>query len=331
MYYVSDDLENSLPLPKGYHNPATGQGYDVPLVLQDKIFTPNGQFLYDNRGNKGVNGDVILVNGVPWPRMEVANRKYRFRLLNGSAARSYRLSLSTGEPFIMIGTDAGLIEKPIEVKNFRIGMAERYEFIIDFSKYRVGTQIILRNANPKNNEPFDNTNVVMRFDVVREEPDNSQVPSFMRAYNRIPVSYAKRTREWRFERNNDEWQINGRTWDPNRVDANPGLGDVEIWRLYNKAGGWFHPVHIHLIDFQILSRNGKPPFPYEVGWKDVVYVGENEDVRVIGKFGPHLGRYMMHCHNLDHEDFDMMIQWEVGQGGPSPMSAPPKPLPAPPL
>jgi FtsP/CotA-like multicopper oxidase with cupredoxin domain len=71
-------------------------------------------------------------------------------------------------------------------------------------------------------------------------------------------------------------------------------------------------VHIHLIDFKILSRNGRAPFAYEQGPKDVAYVGENETVRVIMKFGPHRGKYMVHCHNLPHEDHDMMHQFSVG-------------------
>ncbi len=94
--------------------------------------------------------------------------------------------------------------------------------------------------------------------------------------------------------------------------ANPELGDTEIWDIENKSGGWFHPVHIHLIDFKILNRNGKAPFPYELGPKDVVYVGEGEKVRLIMKFGPHRGKYMVHCHNLPHEDHDMMHQFSVG-------------------
>lgn len=97
-----------------------------------------------------------------------------------------------------------------------------------------------------------------------------------------------------------------------RVLADPALKSVEIWELQNTSGGWHHPMHIHLVDFQILSRNGKPPFPYEKGPKDVVYVGENETVRLLVHFGPHRGRYMLHCHNLPHEDHAMMLQFRVG-------------------
>jgi len=136
-------------------------------------------------------------------------------------------------------------------------------------------------------------------------------------------------REFRFIRSNSRWTINGETWDDvidsgyTHTMADPELGSVEIWDLTNTSGGWFHPVHIHLIDFQVLSRNGSAAnvLPFERGPKDTVYVGENERVRVAMRFsGPSAGegwteprgRYMMHCHNLVHEDHDMMMQFSVG-------------------
>lgn len=322
-YIVQDDFEDSLNLPKG--------AYDVPLLLGDKQFAANGALIFDDNGNKSQYGDVILVNGVPWPRMEVANRKYRFRLCNGSVSRSYRVALSTGDDLIMIGTDAGLMGKPQKVKNFRIGMAERYEFVIDFSQYPIGSKVDLVNLGLPNNKDFDDTDKIMRFEVVRQEQDDSEVRSELRSVKPLLETDAVRTREFRYERSNGLWTINGKTWDKNRIDANPQFEEVEIWRLYNNSGGWFHPVHIHLIDCQILDRNGKPPFDYEKGWKDVFYIGENESVRVIGKFGPNTGLYMSHCHNTVHEDHDMMNQFQVGKGGPNPMSVPAKRLPAPPL
>jgi FtsP/CotA-like multicopper oxidase with cupredoxin domain len=98
----------------------------------------------------------------------------------------------------------------------------------------------------------------------------------------------------------------------NLLVADPKLGATEIWELENSSGGWFHPLHIHLVDFKILDRNGQPPFDFERGPKDVAYLGESDVVRVIVKFGPHRGRYMVHCHNLVHEDHDMMTQFAVG-------------------
>ena len=126
------------------------------------------------------------------------------------------------------------------------------------------------------------------------------------------------------------WMINGNGWDANRIDANPQPGDVGIWTFRNQSSNAFHPVHLHLIKSQILDRNGQAPFPYERGNKDVFYLGENETIRLIGRFRPS-GKFMYHCHNMVHEDHDMMRQFQVGQGGPDPLSAPAKPLPAPAL
>ena len=97
--------------------------------------------------------------------------------------------------------------------------------------------------------------------------------------------------------------------------ANPGLGDVEVWELVNKAGGWFHPIHLHLVDFRILDRNGRPPEPHERGLKDAAFLGQNELVRLLIRFAPNEGKYMLHCHNVVHEDHNMMHQFRVGTGG----------------
>ena len=323
MYIVQDKVELDLPLPKGE--------YDVPLIIQDKIFATNGSLIYDHNNHNGLMGDVILVNGAPWPKMEVANRKYRFRVLNASNSRAYKLALSTGDDLIVIGTDSGLMGAPVRTKDLRIGMAERYEFIVDFTKYPLGTQVVLQNLGVRNNKDYDGTNQIMRFEVVRSENDDSSIPSELRTFQPLLRSSAVRTRRWTFDHRNEMWVINGKAWDKNRIDANPGLGDIEIWNFINNARDWFHPVHVHLVDFQILDRNRQPPLPYERGWKDVVYMGEGDNIRVIARFAPHQGKYMMHCHNTVHEDHDMMTQFQVGNGGPDPMSAPAKPLPAPEL
>ncbi len=325
-YITHDPLERSLPIPKGR--------YDVPLVLRDAMFARNGSMIFDPEEHDSLFGDVILANGRPWPRMQVERRKYRFRILNASISRGFDLALSSGEPMTVIGTDGGLMPAPVEVNSMRVGMAERYEVVIDFAKYKVGQKVVLRNLKLPNNVPYENTDVVMRFDVAADAASkaNNSVPEVLNPGSHVmhlQESESLRTRRFHFHRKNGMWVVNGKTWDKDRVDANPGLGDTEIWELYNNSGGWFHPVHIHLVDFRILSRNGKPPHPYEVGPKDTAYIGEGEKVRVLMKFGPHKGKYMIHCHNLAHEDHDMMTQFEVGQGGPDPITADPaKPLPA---
>jgi FtsP/CotA-like multicopper oxidase with cupredoxin domain len=319
MYILHDPHELSLPIPHG--------AYDVPLILRDAMFESNGQLLYDDNNHSGVYGDVILVNGVPWPAMKVQRRKYRFRILNASISRSYDLSLDSGEPLVVIGTDGGLMPHPMPVSHLKSGMAERYEVVIDFSKYKIGQRVVMRNTSPPNNIDYETTGNVMAFDVVADATDtsNDEVPYDLNprmGVMGLQESDAARTRTFEFKRESGQWTINGTTWDDvvnsdyQQVVANPGFEDVEIWELRNPHGGWFHPIHIHLVDFKVLDRNGKPPFDYERGPKDVVYLGENETVRVIMKFEHERGRYMMHCHNLVHEDHDMMAQFLVGEDSP---------------
>jgi spore coat protein A len=322
-YLLHDEGEREL-LPQGE--------FDVPVTVTDAMFDSSGRLAYDDNTHSGLWGDVVLVNGVAWPVMKVQRRVYRFRILNASISRSYRFTLSTGDAMTIVATDGGLMPVARQVVSYRHAGAERYEVLIDFSKYAPGTRVELRNLSNENNRDYDHTRKVMAFDVTDQpvtttRPDGSPDPT----WNRIPTtlvssdvmslqsSESKRTRRMRVKKNSaGVWTIGEQTWHEivesnfTKVFANPGLGDVEIWEIENSSGGWFHPVHLHLVDFQILSRNGRPPFDYERGPKDVVYVGEGETVRLLMKFGPHRGKYMIHCHNLPHEDHDMMSQFSVG-------------------
>ena len=339
-FYIShDELEQSLPIPKGK--------YDVPLVIRDAVLATNGQLIFDQTERSSLFGDIILTNGVPWPVMKVERRKYRFRVLNGSISRGFNLALSTNHSFHVIGHDGGLAPAPVQVNNLRVGMAERYEIVIDFARYNVGDRIVLQNRGVENVVDYPSTNKVMRFDVVSDATDisNNEVPAQLNPDNevmKLQASQAVRTRHFEFGRSciggtedaagvcvggTDMWTINDKIWDPNRVDANPAPGTVEIWEFTNKSGGWNHPIHAHLVDFKILSRNGGPAHPWENGPKDTAYVAEGETVRVIMKFDPEKkGKYMIHCHNLIHEDHDMMAQFQVGTDGPAWSSAPAKPI-----
>src|SRR4051812_34448817 len=160
MHVLHDDLERRLDLPQGQ--------YDVPLILKDAMFANDGSLIYDDHSQSGLFGDVILVNGRPWPAMRVERRKYRFRVLNACISRSFRLELSSGQGMTVIGTDGGLMPAPKTVGSLRVGMAERYEIVIDFSKYKIGDRVILRNARIPNNIDYANTDKVMAFDVVAE-------------------------------------------------------------------------------------------------------------------------------------------------------------------
>ncbi|WP_242701414.1 multicopper oxidase family protein [Arthrobacter cavernae] len=316
MYIIHDPVEKAL-LPQGE--------FDIPLAISDIQFQANGSAMYDDHSHSGLWGDVILANGVPWPVMNVKRRIYRFRLLNCSISRSFQFHLSTGDPLIIVATDAGLMPKPQPVREYRHANSERYEFLIDFSRYKPGQEIVLRNKSNPFNIDYNHTDKVMKF-VVTDEPFNTNDPTARTiptvladsAVMHLARSQSKITRNLQVERKNGEWKLSGKSWADVIASnfqwawANPGLDDVEIWEIENRSGGWFHPVHIHLVDFHILSRNGKPAFAYEEGPKDVMYVGENEKIQVIMRFEHHKGRYMVHCHNLPHEDHDMMIQFRVG-------------------
>jgi spore coat protein A len=313
-YHLIDALEESLPIPQG--------AYDIPLTITDAMFNNDGSLLFTLDDESGLWGDVILVNGRPWPVMKVERRKYRFRILGAAVSRSWKFSLDSGDPIAVVATDAGLMPSPQYVTSFRVASSERHEVIIDFSKYPIGRRVILQNSSPKNNRNFANTDKIMAFDVSSDptSTENNSIPDVLNPNSRtmaLRPEDSMRTRTFRLKRQHGQWTINGNTWDDvvksnfQLLQANPEVNDLETWVFQNDSGGWFHPAHVHLVDVKILDRNGKPPFPHELGPKDVVYVGENETVRVLVKFDDGQGKYMMHCHNLVHEDHDMMGQFEV--------------------
>ncbi len=332
-YHLSDEAERAL-LPQG--------DYDVPVTISDAMFAADGSLAYDDRNHSGLMGDVILVNGKPWPLMQVKRKIYRFRVLNASIARSLRLRLSNRAPLHMVATDGGLMPRTQSVGEYRHAGAERYEFLVDFSKFPAGTNVDLLNGSNKNNVDYDNTNRVMRFRVVGDgvlPPDSEGSWTPTTVPDTLVSSEAMSLREdevtggvlrLRLERDDvtNLFQISGRSWHDvtesgyREVLRTVQPDEVQEWEIENRTnGGWFHPLHIHLVDFQIVDRNGRPPFDYERGPKDVVYVGEDETVRLRMKFtlqeggGNSVnagGRYMIHCHNLPHEDHDMMHQFAVG-------------------
>jgi spore coat protein A, manganese oxidase len=318
-HIVRDDEEDGLPLPKDEK--------DVPLMICDRSFGEHGSFIYpardpslqSKRGVKenymgGVLGDAILVNGVPWPFMEVSNTRYRFRILNASNARRYGLALepnpSEGAPFVQVGSDRGLLGAPIPHRTIPIAPAERFDVLIDFSRYPLGTKVTLKNRLGDGT-----TSRVMRFHVVRKEKEESTVPkrlSDMSAFEALGESGPRLTRKFTFSQaapnGHVVWAINGKVFDPSRIDARPKLGSTEIWEFYTDA---HHPVHLHLVHFKVLSRNGRQPLPKDAGWKDTVDVLPGQVVRVISRFDGYRGKYVFHCHNLEHEDMMMMANFGV--------------------
>jgi spore coat protein A, manganese oxidase len=319
-HIVHDEVEDDLPLPKGEK--------DVPVMICDRAFDEDGSFLYpsvdlslrDEPGveddfMEGVLADTILVNGAPWPFMEVSNTMYRFRILNASNARRYELELdpptSGGDSFIQVGSDVGLLSVPVSHERIPIAPAERFDVVIDFSEYAVGTEVTLKNRIGEGS-----TAQLMRFRVVRAERDNSSVPDRLAAAEPIDPNSGTETRRFRFHRadvhGRDGWVINEEPFHPELVSARARLGSTEIWEV---RGNTHHPIHLHLARFQVLSRSGwigqSPPRPQDTGWKDTVDLLPDEEVRLAVRFDGYRGKYVFHCHNLEHEDMMMMANFEV--------------------
>ena len=330
LYLLRDTLESTLPIPQG--------DYDVPLVIGDALFRADGNLFFSLNDDNGQWGNVILVNGRPWPVMKVARRKYRFRVIAATTSRSFQFSLSSGRSFQVIGTDGGLMPAPQTVTAYRQLGGERYEIVIDFAEYRPGERVVLKNSLGGINETFANTDKIMAFDVTDDpfDPSNNSVPAVLNPNSDAMTaqeSQAVAHRSMELRRQNGHWTMNGHTWhqivatDYQFVEWQPRDGTVETWTVKNSSGGWFHPFHTHLTDFRVLSRNGQPPRAWERGPKDVFYLGENEEVKILLHFDG-AGKYMMHCHNTIHEDHDMMTQYEVisdHQAEFSPFDAPAKP------
>ncbi|MFF2354362.1 multicopper oxidase family protein [Kitasatospora sp. NPDC058115] len=312
-HLVHDDEEDALPLPRGER--------DLPLMLADRAFAADGSFAYpatdpdlavpgvtDDYMN-GVLGDVVLVNGAPWPRAEVDRARYRLRLLNASNARLYRLELDPqppgGDALVQIGGDGGLLEEPVAHDAVEIAPAERFDLVVDFSRYPPGTAVRLMNRFGAGR-----TEEVMLFEVgSRPVNDDPPLPERLCTLERLDPEAAVATRVFGFRRSRDgNWTINNRLYQPGRALAAPELGSTEIWRFFSDV---HHPVHVHLNAFQVLSRNGRDPGPYDEGWKDTVDLRPAEAVEVLVRFTDYPGSYMLHCHNLEHEDMAMMADFTV--------------------
>jgi spore coat protein A len=312
-FHIAHDTdERSLPLPQGPH--------DVPLMITDRAFAADGSFRYpaldptmrttpgvDKASGNGVMGDVILVNGAPWPRMDVDTARYRLRILNASNARTYQLALhdpSHGVGFTHIGTDHGLLPAPSAQDTITIAPAQRFDLVIDFSRHTIGDQITLVNQLGTGT-----TAAVMRFVVTRTTNDTSSIPTTLSKTDTITPTPAMTRRTMKFHRgSHGEWLINGRTFDPAYSHADVPAGSTELWTI---TSDFHHPFHIHNATIQVISRDGNTPAPSDQGHKDTVFVNKGERVQLAIRFGNHKGRYVFHCHNLEHEDMGMMATFRI--------------------
>ncbi len=327
-YLIRDDIEDALDLPRGE--------FEIPLAIQDRSFNADGSFAYPDAWQEHFFGDFVLVNGKVWPYLEVKPGKYRFRMLNGSNSRFYSLSLSNGRSFVQIGSDGGLLPAPVTRSIVTFGPGERIDTIVDFEGLAPGTEVLLTNSAPAPFPGVPGEGVipdVMKFVVVAGAADTDAVPATLAEVPVIPEAESEADRDFILRRMNaggaghegcptSLWAINDLLWDD--ITEFPRLGGVEIWSFVN-ASGITHPMHMHLVQFQALDRqpfelvSGEPvptgprvPLPPEErGWKDTVLVPPNEIVRVIARFEDYTGLFPYHCHILEHEDHEMMRQFQV--------------------
>jgi FtsP/CotA-like multicopper oxidase with cupredoxin domain len=306
-HLVHDDEETALPLPTGER--------DIPLMIVDRAFDAAGRLAYPStdptlvspgvrsKYRDGVLGDVILVNGAPWPVLDVDRARYRFRILNASNARRYRLVLDPPAPITQIGSDGGLLDAPLGHEAIEIASAERYDVVIDFSAYTAGTQVTLRNTLGSGS-----TADVMRFVVGSSASDSSSIPARLSSFPRADASTATVIRDFLFQSApGGGWTINGEQYRAGHPLATPTLGRPEVWRFTTDV---HHPVHLHLDQFRVLKRgNASDIGDYDHGYKDTLDLRPAESATVLVTFADYAGQYVFHCHNLEHEDMAMMADF----------------------
>ena len=351
----------NLRLPSGTAKSWGNLDYDVNLLLADKAWDQDGQMYFDIFDFDGFLGDQMTVNLAHKPYFEVERRKYRFRILNASVSRFFKIGLSDGSPMDQIANDGNLLPRKVTLTQLdEIGIAERYDIVIDFSRYSIGQKVHMVNLCEHENgkKPAKDLSLAaalsgtsldpcvgrfLEFRVVRDpaRPDLSVVPDVLIPnpdLSQIPVA-RERTFEfgtggtqtttdpvtafsgqWGVKTDNDGPMLNA---DYGRISAAPKPGTREIWTLKNGGGGWDHPIHIHFEEGQILMRNGKASNvpAWERGRKDVYRLRPGGTVTLTMQFRDFHGTFMEHCHNTVHEDNAMLVRWDIN-GDPQPMPTP---------
>src|SRR5690242_2944618 len=358
----------NLRLPSGTAKSWGNLDYDVNLMLADKAFDQSGQLFMDIFDFDGFLGDVMTVNLAYKPYFEVERRKYRFRILNAAVSRFFKVALSDGSQMIQIANDGNLFPHPVPLTELdEQGIAERYDIVIDFSRYGIGDKVWMVNLceHQDGKKPAQDLTLAqalsgtspdpcvgkfLEFRIARDppRPDVSQVPATMIPnpdISGIPVS---RERVFEFgagagQNTNDPvstffgpWGVetNGNTMlaaDFGRISAAPKFGTREVWTLRNGGGGWDHPIHIHFEEGQILARNGSAANvpAWEKGRKDVYRLRPGGRVTITMQFRDSGGMFMEHCHNTVHGDNAMLVRWEIVNGGTPFLQPLPTPIPKP--
>ena len=291
-FIINDTEEAALNLPSG--------NFEVPLIIRDVSFNKRGDIEYKPR-NGGFVGKTFLVNGTKNPYIDVQRAVYRFRVLNGSNARIYNLSLSNGDDFTLIGNDGGLLGNSHSISNIMTSPGERLDILVDFREVAPGTVMLHDETSG-----WD----LLEFKVADSEPIDYNIPTTLSTIT--PLSNPVREREFSFDGMS---KINRKLYSMNRIDWEVPFNKTELLRLTTN-GNAPHPVHIHGAYYQVISRTGGrgEVFPWEHGWKDTVLLEDNETVEILIRFdSPEVigGTYLMHCHKLEHEDMGMMANFKV--------------------
>ncbi|MEU2613216.1 multicopper oxidase family protein [Micromonospora sp. NPDC007271] len=293
-YLISDPRERSLRLPEGE--------YDVPIMLRDAHIDEQGALVWAPDGAPFRN--IMIANGRAQPYFPVAARRYRLRFANAATHRYFRLSLE-GADMVQVASDGGLLPVPVPRSDLLLSPGERADVVVDFGRFRVGTRLVLTDLHG---------GPVMRFDVVRRERDTSRLPDQLRKLPPMPTATHERAVSLGVNHETLEFAIDGRSFDPDRVDTRIQSGTTEIWKITNTDtayGGLEHNLHLHLVQFRVLEREGEPLRPGEEGLKDTVDIPPGRWVRLQATFGGYTGRYVYHCHLLEHSSFGMMAQMEI--------------------
>lgn len=321
MFIIRDQEEAALKLPS--------DEFELPLVLQDKRITPAG-IPYNPSMEEvmaGYMGESILVNGIYKPFTEVATRTYRLRLLNGSNARIYNLALSNQANLTVIGNDGGLLQSPVTVTEILLAPGERLDLLVNFATAAVGETIYLESrefagaGDAQGKQAFR----ILQFKITKTATDPFTLPSTLSAIPSITASASVNTRVFAISNammhhgvpmNNGmrmRHRINGSLYDGNRIDVVVKANTQETWVFDNSEGDEPHPMHLHGVFFQVVKREGGRAaiLASEKGWKDTVLVMPGEVVHIIVPFGAVTGRFVFHCHNLEHEDDGMMLQYQL--------------------
>jgi spore coat protein A, manganese oxidase len=326
-FLVRDEFEASLRLPR--------DEFEIPLMISDRQFTADGQLYYPTSGMpespwvSEVYGDVMLMNGKITPYLEVEPRPYRFRIVNASNARFYYVALSANTPLQQIGSDQGLLPQPVAKQSIMMAPAERADVVVDFGQL-AGKTLLLKSQALE----------LMQFRVAPRKQQVAVVsdvlPATLRPVKRIARSAAVRTRTLTLNTYNEPKSnimlmlLNGTYWHQ-PITEKPVLGSTEVWEFVNTTDDT-HPIHLHLVRFQVLNRqrfdvdtyleSGKlrvagpelPPNDNEHGWKDTVQADSGLITRIIVPFEGYPGRYVWHCHVLEHAANEMMRPYEVVRG-----------------